>query len=151
MNILCFWHAYYRKILWSSFRSGFMYVYKTVVRVYVKIFVLLITLHIHLSVKKNIYPSIHPSIHPSKMCNCSYFEIDQEMDVISLIIVIVYGVCRIVILSFSSDAYFIYVKTRWYLYMQCQNDLTTATVNCIPYDSMWHFAIFQYVGIEMIE
>jgi hypothetical protein len=34
-----------------------------------------------------------------KMCNCSCFEIDQEMDAILLIIGIVYGVCRIVIKS----------------------------------------------------
>jgi hypothetical protein len=32
-------------------------------------------------------------------CNCSCFEIDQEMDAILLIIGIVYGVCRIVIKS----------------------------------------------------
>ena len=32
-------------------------------------------------------------------CNCSCFEIDQEMDAILLIIDIVYGVCRIVIKS----------------------------------------------------
>jgi hypothetical protein len=32
-----------------------------------------------------------------KRCNCSCFEIDQEMDAILLIIDIVYGVCRIVI------------------------------------------------------
>jgi hypothetical protein len=34
-----------------------------------------------------------------KRCNCSCFEIDQEMDAILLIIGIVYGVCRIVIKS----------------------------------------------------
>jgi hypothetical protein len=32
-----------------------------------------------------------------KRCNCSCFEIDQEMDAMLLIIGIVYGVCRIVI------------------------------------------------------
>ena len=32
-----------------------------------------------------------------KRCNCSCFEIDEEMDAILLIIGIVYGVCRIVI------------------------------------------------------
>ena len=37
--------------------------------------------------------------HRGKMCNCSGFEIDQEMDAILLIISIVYGVCRIVIKS----------------------------------------------------
>jgi hypothetical protein len=31
-----------------------------------------------------------------KRCNCSCFEIDQEVDAILLIIGIVYGVCRIV-------------------------------------------------------
>jgi hypothetical protein len=34
-----------------------------------------------------------------KSCNCSCFEIDQEMEAILLIIDIVYGVCRIVIKS----------------------------------------------------
>jgi hypothetical protein len=34
-----------------------------------------------------------------RRCNCSCFEIDQEMDAILLIIGIVYGVCRIVIKS----------------------------------------------------
>jgi hypothetical protein len=34
-----------------------------------------------------------------KRCNCSCFEINQEMDAILLIISIVYGVCRIVIKS----------------------------------------------------
>jgi hypothetical protein len=31
--------------------------------------------------------------HRGKRCNCSCFEIDQEMDAILLIIGIVYGVC----------------------------------------------------------
>ena len=37
-----------------------------------------------------------------KWCNCSCFEIDQEMDAILLIIGIVYGVCRIVIKSYNN-------------------------------------------------
>ena len=37
--------------------------------------------------------------HRGKRCNCSCFEIDQEMDAILLIIGIAYGVCRIVIKS----------------------------------------------------
>jgi hypothetical protein len=37
--------------------------------------------------------------HRGKRCNCSCFEIDQEMDAILIIIGIVYGVCRNVIKS----------------------------------------------------
>jgi hypothetical protein len=43
-----------------------------------------------------------------KMCNCLYFEIDQEMDAILLIIGIVYGVCRIVIKSVQRCTYFLF-------------------------------------------
>jgi len=43
-----------------------------------------------------------------KRCNCSYFEIDQEMDSILLIISIVYGVCRIVIKSVQHYIYFLF-------------------------------------------
>jgi hypothetical protein len=43
-----------------------------------------------------------------KMCNCSCFEIDQEMDVILLIIGIVYRVCRIVIKSVQQCTYFLF-------------------------------------------
>ena len=43
-----------------------------------------------------------------KMCNCSCFEIDQEMDAILLIIGIVYGVCRIVIKSVQQRTYFLF-------------------------------------------
>ena len=43
-----------------------------------------------------------------KSCNCSCFEIDQEMDAILLIIDIVYGVCRIVIKSVQQCTYFIF-------------------------------------------
>ena len=43
-----------------------------------------------------------------KMCNCSCFEIDQEMDAILLIIGIVYGVCRIVIKSVQQCTYFLF-------------------------------------------
>jgi hypothetical protein len=43
-----------------------------------------------------------------KRCNCSCFEIDQEMDAILLIIDIVYGVCRIVIKSVQKCRYFLF-------------------------------------------
>ena len=43
-----------------------------------------------------------------KRCNCSCFEIDQEMDTILLIIGIVYGVCRIVINSIQQCTYFLF-------------------------------------------
>ena len=43
-----------------------------------------------------------------KTCNCSCFEIDQEMDVILLIIDIVYVVCRIVIKSVQQCRYFLF-------------------------------------------
>ena len=43
-----------------------------------------------------------------KTCNCSCFEIDQEMDAILLIIDIVYGVFRIVIKSVQQCRYFLF-------------------------------------------
>jgi hypothetical protein len=43
-----------------------------------------------------------------KSCNCSCFEIDQEMDAILLIIDIVYGVCRIVIKSVQQCTYVLF-------------------------------------------
>ena len=43
-----------------------------------------------------------------KRCNCSCFEIDQEMDAILLIIGVVYGVCRIVIKSVQQCTYFLF-------------------------------------------
>ena len=43
-----------------------------------------------------------------KTCNCSCFEIDQEMDAILLIIGIVYRVCRIVIKSVQQCTYFLF-------------------------------------------
>jgi hypothetical protein len=43
-----------------------------------------------------------------KRCNCSCFEIDQEMDAILLIIGIVYGDCRIVIKSVQQCTYFLF-------------------------------------------
>jgi hypothetical protein len=43
-----------------------------------------------------------------KRCNCSCFEIDQEMDAILLIIGIAYGVCRIVIISVQQCTYFLF-------------------------------------------
>jgi hypothetical protein len=42
-----------------------------------------------------------------KTCNCSCFEIDQEMDAILLIIDIVYGVCRIVVKSVQTMQIFL--------------------------------------------
>ena len=47
--------------------------------------------------------------HRGKRCNCSCFEIDQEMDAILLIIGIVYGVCRIVIKSVQQCTYFLFL------------------------------------------
>ena len=41
-------------------------------------------------------------------CNCSCFEIDQEMDAILLTIAIVYGACRIVIESVQQCTYFLF-------------------------------------------
>jgi hypothetical protein len=49
-----------------------------------------------------------------KTCNCSCFEIDQEMDAILLIIDIVYGVCRIVIKSVQQCRYL-----RIVFFLQC--------------------------------
>ena len=43
-----------------------------------------------------------------KRCNCSCFEIDQEMDAILLIIGIIYGVCRILIKSVQQCTYFLF-------------------------------------------
>jgi hypothetical protein len=43
-----------------------------------------------------------------KRCNCSCFEIDQEMDAILLIIVIAYRVWRIVIKSVQQCTYFLF-------------------------------------------
>ena len=43
-----------------------------------------------------------------KRCNCSCFEIDQEMDAILLIIGIVYGICRIAIKSVQQCTYFLF-------------------------------------------
>ena len=43
-----------------------------------------------------------------KSCNCSCFEIDQEMDAILLIIDIVYEVCRIVIKTVQQCTYFLF-------------------------------------------
>ena len=43
-----------------------------------------------------------------KPCNCSCFEIDQEMDAILLIIDIVYGDCRIVIKLVQQCRYFLF-------------------------------------------
>ena len=42
------------------------------------------------------------------MCNCSCFEIDQEMDAILLIIDMVYGDCQIVITSIQQCTYFLF-------------------------------------------
>ena len=45
-----------------------------------------------------------------KSCNCSCFEIDQEMDAILLIIDIVYGVGRIVIKSVQCRYFLFFVN-----------------------------------------
>ena len=42
------------------------------------------------------------------LCNCSCFEIDQEIDAILLIIDIVYRVCRTVIKSVQQYTYFLF-------------------------------------------
>ena len=47
--------------------------------------------------------------HREKSCNCSCFEIDQEMEAILLIIDIAYGVCRIVIKSGQQCTYFLFL------------------------------------------
>jgi hypothetical protein len=46
--------------------------------------------------------------HREKRWNCSWFELDQEMDTILLIIGIVYGDCRIVIKSVQQCTYFLF-------------------------------------------
>ena len=43
-----------------------------------------------------------------KRCNCSCFEVDQEMDAILLIICIVYGAYQIVIKSVQQCTYFLF-------------------------------------------
>ena len=43
-----------------------------------------------------------------KRCNCSCFEIDQEMDAILFIICIVYRVCRIIIKSVQQGTCFLF-------------------------------------------
>jgi hypothetical protein len=56
-----------------------------------------LTTHTSLSpIRRGFVPSF---VNYKKGCNCSCFEIVQEMDAILLIIGIVYGVCRIVIKS----------------------------------------------------
>ena len=46
--------------------------------------------------------------HRGKRCNCSYFEIDEEMDAILLINGIAYGFCRIVSKSVQQCTYFLF-------------------------------------------
>ena len=66
-----------------------------------------------------------------KRCNCSCFEIDQEMDTILLIIDIVYGVCRIVIKSIQQCTYLLFsvnlllVRTKNHASLQLISDKNT--------------------------
>jgi hypothetical protein len=56
-----------------------------------------------------------------KICNCSCFEIDQEMDAILLIIDIVYGVCRIVVKSVQTMQIFLEIYHRLIISLQANN------------------------------
>jgi hypothetical protein len=59
--------------------------------------------------KKHLFPPMHVHfITFIILVYCSYFEIDQEMDAILLIIGIIYGVCRIVIKSVQQCIYFLF-------------------------------------------
>jgi hypothetical protein len=66
-----------------------------------------------------------------KGCNCSCFEIDQEMDTILLIIGIVYGVCWIVIKSIQQCTYLLFsvnlllVRTKNHASLQLISDKNT--------------------------
>ena len=64
-----------------------------------------------------------------KRCNCSCFEIDQEMDAILLIIGIVFGVCRIVIKSVQQCTYFLFSV-----------NLLLVGVNCEEIINRWQFS-----------
>jgi hypothetical protein len=68
-----------------------------------------------------------------KRCNCSCFEIDQEMDSILIIIGIVYGVCRIIIKSlfhhFKAIYQFPFVSQYVHPHL-CANCITT--IGLIP-------------------
>jgi hypothetical protein len=57
--------------------------------------------------KKDKFHSVEDLLKGGR-CNCSCFEIDQEMDAILLIIGIVYRVCRIVIKSVQQCTYFLF-------------------------------------------
>ena len=57
--------------------------------------------------KKDKFHSVEDLLK-GRRCNCSCFEIDQEMDAILLIIGIVYRVCRIVIKSVQQCTYFLF-------------------------------------------
>ena len=64
-----------------------------------------------------------------KRCNCSCFEIDQEMYAILLIISIVFGVCRIVIKSVQQCTYFLFSV-----------NLLLVGVNCEEIINRWQFS-----------
>ena len=61
----------------------------------------------HVSVTSKCY-EMYAHRGGGERCNCSCFEIDQEMDAILLIIGIVYRVCRIVIKSVQQCTYFLF-------------------------------------------
>ena len=60
------------------------------------------------------------SVTSEKRCNCSCFEIDQEMDAILLIIGIAYGVCRIVIKSVQQCTYFLFSVNLLLVGVNCE-------------------------------
>ena len=64
-----------------------------------------------------------------KRCNCSCFEIDQEMDAILLIIGIVYGICRIVIKSVQQCTYFLFSVN---LLLVCINKRQNTNYSFLP-------------------
>jgi hypothetical protein len=69
-----------------------------------------------------------------KRCNCSCFEIDQEMDAILLIIGIVYGVCRIVIKSIQQCTYFLFSVKSVNWSKPGYASITCSTISNIPYN-----------------
>ena len=88
----------------------------------------------------------------NKTCNCSCFEIDQEMDAILLIIGIVYGVCRIVIKSVQQCTYFLFSVN---LLLVCVNygkrtdvnfrsqKAKSGTISCLMWNIYLYFIILK--------
>jgi hypothetical protein len=64
------------------------------------------------------------------MCNCSCFEIDQEMDAILLIIGIVYGVCRIVIKLVQQCTYFLFSVNLLLVFKEALATILTKKIIC---------------------